>query len=86
MQNGFLDEVVGLFELTGNPDMREAIYGDLSHRDPAEVAREFGRVEALLQGMKETAVESFDVPGSLIFGEAKGLAAQARHFCEQQAQ
>ena len=85
MQNGFLDELVGLFELTGTPDMWEAMYGDLSNRDPAEVAREFGRVEALLQGMEETAVESFGVPGSLIFGEAKELAAQARYFCEQQA-
>ena len=53
MQNGFLDELVGLFELTGTPDMWEAMYGDLAHHDPAEVAREFGRVEALLQGMEE---------------------------------
>jgi len=67
------------------PDTWEAIYGDLAHRDPAEVARELGRVEALLRGMDETAVGSFGVPGSLVFGEAKELAAQARHFCEQQA-
>ena len=46
MQNGLLDELVGLFEVTGAPDMWEAMYGDLAHRDPAEVAREFGRVEA----------------------------------------
>ena len=50
MQNGFLDELVGLFELTVTPDMWEAMYGDLANRDPAELAREFGRVEALLQG------------------------------------
>ena len=86
MQNGFLDELVGLFELTGASDMWEAMYGDLANRDPAEVAREFGRVEALLQGMEETAVESFGVPGLLVFGEAKELAALARYFCEQQAQ
>lgn len=86
MQNALLDELVGLFEVTGAPDMWEAMYGDLAHRDPAEVAREFGRVEALLQGMEETAVESFGVPGSLILGEAKELAALTRYFCEQQAQ
>ena len=50
MHNGSLDELVGLFELMGASDMWGTIYGDLAHRDPAEVARELGRVEALLQG------------------------------------
>jgi hypothetical protein len=85
MQNGFLDELVGLFELTVTPGLWEVMYDDLAHLDPEELARGFGRVEALLQGIEESAVESFGVPGLLIFGEAKQLAALARYFCEQQA-
>jgi hypothetical protein len=79
----FVEELVGLFDLTGWGDMQESMRADLEARDPAGLAREFGRAEELLRGLESTAEESLGLGASLVFGEAR---EHARRVCEQHAE
>jgi hypothetical protein len=79
----FMEELVGLFDLTGWENTQASMRADLEARDPAGLACEFGRVEALLQGLEYTAEESLGLGVSLVFGEAR---ERARRVCEQHAE
>jgi hypothetical protein len=45
-------------------------------------AEQFGRVEALLQGLEYTAEVSLGIGASLVFGDAKDAALTAKTLCE----
>jgi hypothetical protein len=55
-------------------------------RSAAELAEQFGRVEALLRGLEYTAEESLGLGASFVFGEARERAEGVRRVCEQHAE
>jgi hypothetical protein len=79
---GFVEELVGLFDLTGWGDMQEAGAADLAQRSPEELAREFGRTAKLLRELEHTGESSLGYGGYLVLGEARKVAEIAQHICE----
>ncbi len=82
----FAEELAERFETWRAPERHAELRDAFAYRGAAELAEQFGRVEALLQGLEYTAEESLGLAGSLVFGEARERAERARHIREQHAE
>jgi hypothetical protein len=82
----FAEELAERFETRRAPERHAELCGAFADRSAAELVDQFGRVEALLQGLEHTAEESLGLAGSLVFGEARERAESARRVCEQRAE
>jgi hypothetical protein len=82
----FAEELAERFETWHDPERHAELSEAFADRSAAGLAREFWRVEALLQGLEYTAGESLGLAASLAFGEARQIAEYARSACEQHAQ
>jgi hypothetical protein len=82
----FAEELAERFNTWRVPGRYEELRGAFADRSAAGLADQFGRVEALLQGLEHTAEESLGLAGSLVFGEARERAERPRRVCEQHAE
>ena len=78
----FAEELAERFETWRAPERHAELRDTFANRGAAELAEQFGRVEALLQGLEYTTEESLGIGASLVFGDAKDAALTAKTLCE----
>ena len=86
MKEDLAKELAEHFDTWHVPGRYEELRAAFAERSAEEMAREFGRVEALLRGLEYTAEESLGIGASLVFGEARQIAEYARYACEQHSE
>ena len=82
----FAEELAERFETWRAPERHAELRDAFADRGAAELAEQFGRVEALLRELEYTAEESLGLSASFVFGEARERAERARRVCEQHAE
>jgi hypothetical protein len=79
-------ELAEHFDTWRVPGRYEELRAAFAERSAEEMAREFGRAEALLQGLEYTAEDYLGIGASLVLGEARQIAEYARSACERHVQ
>jgi hypothetical protein len=80
----FAEELAERFNTWRVPGRHEELRDAFADRSAAELADQFGSVEALLQGLEHTAEESLGLAGSS--SARRGSMRSARRVCEQHAE
>lgn len=86
MKEDLAKELAEHFDTWHVPGRYEEPRTAFAERSAEEMAREFGRAEALLQGLEYTAEKSLGIGASLVFGDAKDAALTAKTLCEMRTE
>ena len=70
----FAEELAERFETWCASEKHAELRNAFADRGAAELAEQFGRIEALLRGLEYTAEESLRLGASFVFGEARERA------------